>query len=115
MLSSDIRYCEVNSKDTDSELYYDTDIKLTHLSSSDVSYIYNDSSVSSFCDSPVLNSLETVSDPSEETFIYNISSNEHSTENTQLSLENTFDTDCLETNKVQGRTESKYTGLVYCG
>ena len=36
LLSSNIRYREDNSRDTDSELWYDTDIELTHLSSSDV-------------------------------------------------------------------------------
>ena len=43
-----------------------------------------------------MNSLEQVSPLSDDTFIYNISSNELSTEISQLSIENTFDTDSPE-------------------
>lgn len=94
LLSNDITFKESGIRENDSELHYDTDLELTCSSASDITYVYENSS---FCDSSVRNSSEKVSVSGDNTFVYNISSNELSTENSNLCSENTFDTDCLET------------------
>lgn len=76
LLSSGIKYCEADTRDPDSELQYSTDTELTHTSARDVTYIYEESSVPSVCDIFEVNSLENVSDLSDDTFVYNVSSNE---------------------------------------
>ena len=97
LLSSGINYREVDTRDNDIELQYSTNTESTLSSASDVTYIYDESLVPPVCDSFEMNSLENVSDLSDDTFVYNVSSNELGTENLNFSLEETFDTDSLET------------------
>lgn len=96
LLSSAIEYIESDTRNNDIELQYDTDLDLNCSLAKDVAYVYDDWSVPSFCDSSVMNSSEKVSNLSEDTFVYNISSNELSTENYKLRLENTFESDGSE-------------------
>ena len=78
-----------------------------------MTYIYEQSLVPSVCDIFEVSSLENLSDRSDDTCVYNVSSNELSTEKSKFSLEETFDTDSLETSShitdVTDRDDSSFS------
>ena len=106
LLNNEVTFMESGIININSELQCNTDLELT-FSSSDTTYLYEHSSDATYlyehssnCDSSAGNSSEEVFVPSDNTFIYNISSSDLdiSTENPNLGLssENSFDTNSLE-------------------
>ena len=96
-LSSSISYVDNINIDSENELSYDSVLSSSGSLASDVTYIYEDTSVPQ-CDSSGEStySSESISVLSDRTYIYNISSNKTSIDTLNLSKETSFDADSSE-------------------